>query len=90
VRAGSRHAYAPSRAALADIPGNYLQWIGQAGERYGLDWSVIAGIYSIGTDFGRLDAPGVQSGESRPARPGRASSSRGLGRSTAWTATPTA
>ena len=49
--------------ALADIPGNYLQWIRQAGDRYGLDWTVIAGIYSIETDFGRLDAPGVRSGE---------------------------
>jgi hypothetical protein len=55
--------YAPSRVALADIPGNYLQWIRQAGGRYGLDWSVIAGIYSIETDFGRLDARGVRSGE---------------------------
>jgi Transglycosylase SLT domain len=55
--------YAPSPVALADIPGNYLQWIRQAGDRYGLDWSAIAGIYSIETDFGRLDAPGVRSDE---------------------------
>ncbi|MGH2945759.1 MAG: lytic transglycosylase domain-containing protein [Solirubrobacteraceae bacterium] len=60
---GAGTPYAPSRAALADIPGNYLQWIRQAGDRYELDWSVIAGIYSIETDFGRLDAPGVRSGE---------------------------
>jgi hypothetical protein len=59
--AGTR--YAPSPVALADIPSNYLQWIRQAGDQYGLDWSVIAGIYSIETDFGRLDAPGVRSGE---------------------------
>jgi hypothetical protein len=59
--AGTR--YSPSPVALADIPGNYLQWIRQAGGRYGLDWSVIAGIYSIETDFGRLDAPGVRSGD---------------------------
>src|SRR5919108_1412958 len=59
--AGTR--YAPSPAALADIPGNYLQWVRHAGDRYRLDWSVIAGIYSIETDFGRLDAPGVRSGE---------------------------
>ena len=59
--AGTR--YTPSPVALADIPGNYLQWIRKAGDRYGLDWSVIAGIYSIETDFGRLDAPGVRSGE---------------------------
>src|SRR4051794_3385873 len=62
-RSGAGARYAPSRAALADIPGNYLRWIREAGDRYGLDWSVIAGIYSIETDFGRLDAPGVRSGE---------------------------
>jgi hypothetical protein len=60
---GDGTRYAPSRVALADIPGNYLRWIRDAGDRYGLDWSVIAGIYSIETDFGRLDAPGVRSGE---------------------------
>src|SRR3954449_1046440 len=59
--AGAR--YAPSAVAMADIPGNYLRWIRQAGGRYRLDWSMIAGIYSIETDFGRLDAPGVRSGE---------------------------
>jgi hypothetical protein len=60
---GSGARYAPSAVALADIPGNYLRWIRQAGDRYGLDWSVLAGIYSIETDFGRLDASGVRSGE---------------------------
>src|SRR4051812_22088160 len=60
---GADARYAPSRVALADIPGNYLRWIRDAGVRYGLDWSVLAGIYSIETDFGRLDAPGVRSGE---------------------------
>src|SRR3954451_15120540 len=59
--AGAR--YTPSAVALADIPGNYLRWIRQAGDRYGLDWSVLAAIYSIETDFGRLDAPDVRSGE---------------------------
>jgi hypothetical protein len=54
---------APSAVALADIPGNYLGWIRAAAPRYGLDWTVIAGIYSIESDFGRLDAPGVRSGE---------------------------
>src|SRR3954447_109909 len=55
--------FAPSAVALADIPGNYLGWIRAAAPRYGLDWTVIAGIYSIESDFGRLDAPGVRSGE---------------------------
>jgi hypothetical protein len=55
--------FAPSAVAVADMPGNYLGWIRAAAPRYGLDWSVIAGIYSIESDFGRLDAPGVRSGE---------------------------
>src|SRR3954463_1638433 len=55
--------FAPSTVALADIPGNYLGWIRAAAPRYGLDWTVIAGIYSIESDFGRLDAPGVRTGE---------------------------
>jgi hypothetical protein len=59
--AGAR--YAPSAVALADIPGNYLRWSRQAGDRYGLDWSVLAGIYSTETDFGRLDGPGVRADE---------------------------
>jgi hypothetical protein len=58
-----RGSYAPSAAALADIPGNYLHWIQGAGARYGLDWTVIAGIYSVETDFGRSNLPGVRSGE---------------------------
>lgn len=55
--------FAPSAVALADIPGNYLGWIRTTATRDGLDWTVIAGIYSIESDFGRLDAPGVRSGE---------------------------
>ena len=65
--------FAPSAVALADIPGNYLGWIRAAAPRYGLDWTVIAGIYSIETDFGRLEAPGVRSGENfaGPGGPGQ-------------------
>ncbi|MDQ3647307.1 MAG: lytic transglycosylase domain-containing protein [Actinomycetota bacterium] len=54
---------APSKAATGGIPNNYLRLIRQAGTKYGIDWTVIAGIYSIETDFGRLKAPGVRSGE---------------------------
>src|SRR4051794_2756849 len=60
---GPASNFAPSTVALADIPANYLGWIRAAAPRYGLDWTVIAGIYSIESDFGRLDAPGVRSGE---------------------------
>src|SRR3954467_10862765 len=60
---GPSSSFTPSAVALADIPGNYLGWIRAAAPRYGLDWSVIAGIYSIESDFGRLAAPGVRTGE---------------------------
>src|SRR4051794_32848287 len=60
---GPTSNFTPSAVALADIPGNYLGWIRAAAPRYGLDWTVIAGIYSIESDFGRLDAPGVRTGE---------------------------
>src|SRR3954471_11589837 len=55
--------FAPSPVALSDIPANYLGWMRAAASRDGLDWTVIAGIYSIESDFGRLNAPGVLSGE---------------------------
>ncbi len=53
---------APSKAALSDIPGNYLRAYVAAGEKYGLDWSILAGIGSIESNHGRLKAPGVTSG----------------------------
>jgi hypothetical protein len=51
----------PSANALADIPGNYLRLYMAAGERYGIDWAILAGIGSVETDHGRLDALGVRS-----------------------------
>src|SRR4051812_7859107 len=57
---------APSAEALADIPGNYLELYQQAAARYRLGgdgWSWLAGVGSIETDHGRLNAPGVASGE---------------------------
>src|SRR3954469_3876219 len=57
---------APSAEALADIPGNYLQLYQQAAAHYELGgdgWSWLAGIGSVETDHGRLNAPGVTSGE---------------------------
>jgi hypothetical protein len=55
-------SYRPSRAALADIPARYLRLYLAAGRRYGLDWTIIAGIGSIESDHGRLRAPGVRTG----------------------------
>jgi len=56
-------SFAPSKEALADIPGNYLRLYREAGEKYRIDWAILAGIGSIETDHGRLGAPGVSSGE---------------------------
>jgi hypothetical protein len=44
-----------------DIPPRYLDLYRAAGREYGLPWTVLAGIGSIETDHGRLDAPGVRS-----------------------------
>jgi hypothetical protein len=52
----------PSGVALADIPANYLELYRSAGERYGIDWAVIAGIGKVETDHGRSRRPGVHSG----------------------------
>jgi hypothetical protein len=53
---------APSAAALADIPADYLALYRSAGERYGLDWAVLAAIGKVETDHGRSTLPGVHSG----------------------------
>jgi hypothetical protein len=59
---GAATVSVPSKEALSDIPGNYLRDYVDAGEKYGLDWSILAGIGSIETNHGRLKAPGVTSG----------------------------
>ncbi|MFD8493356.1 NlpC/P60 family protein [Amycolatopsis sp. NPDC059657] len=54
----------PSQAALADIPPGYLALYQQAAaDCPGLDWSILAAIGKVETDHGRLNAPGVTSGE---------------------------
>jgi len=55
--------YGPSEEALADIPENYLKLYVSAGEKYGIDWAIIAAIGSVETNHGRLKAPGVTSGQ---------------------------
>jgi hypothetical protein len=54
--------FRPSQLARADIPPAYLRLYVEAGERYGIDPWVLAGIGSIETDHGRSRAPGVRSG----------------------------
>lgn len=52
-----------SEAAGSDIPEDYLPIYEKAAKEYGLDAAIIAAIGKIETDHGRLDAPGVTSGE---------------------------
>lgn len=49
---------APSAAAIADIPANYLALYQQAAERFGVDWAVLAAIGKIECDHGRSQAAG--------------------------------
>jgi len=49
---------APSAAAIADIPGNFLALYQQAAARFGIDWAVLAAIGKIECDHGRSQAAG--------------------------------
>ena len=46
----------PPPAAIGDIPPAYLVLYEQAGERFGLQWQVLAGVGYIESHHGRLDA----------------------------------
>jgi hypothetical protein len=52
----------PSAAARSEIPPAYLALYQAAGQRYGIDPWILAGIGAIETDHGRSTAPGVRSG----------------------------
>lgn len=52
----------PSANALADIPGDYLALYLQAGQRYGVDWAVLAAVGKIESDHGRGPAVGILTG----------------------------
>jgi len=60
VGAGARGAvttYAPSTEAYADIPPAYLALYRRSAARFGLDWTVLAGIGRVECDHGRDPAP---------------------------------
>jgi hypothetical protein len=46
-----------SAAAQAQIPPEYLRYYRRAGERYGLDWAILAGIGRVECDHGRDPDP---------------------------------
>ncbi len=49
--------YTPSATGLADIPPAYLALYKTAAARFGLDWTVLAGIGRVECDHGRDPAP---------------------------------
>src|SRR5436305_8803075 len=49
---------APSPAAIADIPADYLALYQQAAARFGIDWAVLAAIGKIECDHGRSQTAG--------------------------------
>ncbi len=54
---GGGETVAPSGLALRDIPPPYLRLYEQAAERYGLQWTVLAGIGKVECDHGRDPSP---------------------------------
>jgi cell wall-associated NlpC family hydrolase len=54
----TRGALAPSPAAIADIPADYLALYQQAALRFGIDWAVLAAIGKVECDHGRSQADG--------------------------------
>jgi membrane-bound lytic murein transglycosylase B len=52
----------PSRAAVADIPAQYLRLYRRVGARYRVAWSVLAAVGKVESDHGRARLPGVRSG----------------------------
>lgn len=49
--------------AANSIPTDYVAYYKAAGAKYGIPWSVLAGVGKIETDHGRSTLPGVKSGE---------------------------
>jgi lysophospholipase L1-like esterase len=58
----SGQAPAPSAQAEAGIPTNYLAIYQATGAKYGIPWTLLAGIGSVESDHGRGSAPGIRSG----------------------------
>ncbi len=53
----------PTAEAQKGIPANYLRIYRATGRKYGIPWSVLAGIGRIETNHGRSTLPGVKSGQ---------------------------
>ena len=46
----------PSAEAVHGIPSDYLELYQRAGQDYGIDWAVLAGIGKVESDHGRYQA----------------------------------
>jgi hypothetical protein len=77
---------APSAAARADIPTDYLTLYRRAASRCpGLSWSVLAAVGKVESDHGRSPLPGVRSGWNRAGAAGPMQFGIGVGRAgNAW------
>jgi peptidoglycan DL-endopeptidase CwlO len=60
--ASACQAAPPASPAAAAIPAAYLVGYQEAGARYGIPWTVVAGIGEVESGHGRSNAPGVHSG----------------------------
>ena len=60
--ASACQAAPPASPAAAAIPAGDLAGYQAAGTRYGIPWTVLAGIGEVESDHGRSNAPGVHSG----------------------------
>ncbi len=52
-----------SKQAKDSIPANYLTDYQKAGTQYGIPWEVLAGIGEVESDHGRVNMPGVRTGQ---------------------------
>jgi membrane-bound lytic murein transglycosylase B len=59
---GDRRPPKTSSLAKREIPPEYLRHYQQAGRRYDVPWTVLAGIGKVESDHGRSRLPGVRSG----------------------------
>ena len=63
----------PSTLAEREIPPLYLRLYEQAAARYGLDWTILAGIGKVECDHGRAPSPScTEEGAGQLCRRGRA------------------
>jgi cell wall-associated NlpC family hydrolase len=60
-------AATPASQAVADIPAVYVDAFDRAGSRFGVPWSVLAGVYRVECDFGQSTLPGCPRGTANRA-----------------------